>query len=126
MTKQLSKAIAVHLDLEGRLIGVEISRASKQYDPAVLHRIDMRNRLLTVAEAAVQSELGVETIKKLLQAGKLRGVKHGRYWIIDQADILAHLQSGGPQNRERAWRMEGRMAKLADRFASAAEQESEV
>jgi excisionase family DNA binding protein len=58
--------------------------------------------LLTCEEAASHLRLHVRTVGRLLNQGKLPGVKVGRQWRLRRADLDAYLAGGTPPQREDA------------------------
>lgn len=49
--------------------------------------------LLTVEQVAEQLQLHPDTVRRHLQAGKLRGVKRGRVWRVPQSALLEAVAS---------------------------------
>ena len=87
------------LDDRGRLLSIEILQASAYYPKAQLERLVRTSDELTLLEAAVESELAVTTLKSQIRAGKLRGVKRGRDWFVERAELLNYLENRSPAGR---------------------------
>lgn len=56
----------------------------------------MASSLLTVAEVADVAEVSPRTVRTHIASGRLRAVKQGRDWIIDEADAGAWIKSYAP------------------------------
>lgn len=69
--------------------------------------------LLTIAQVAKHLQVSVATVRRLIDAGELRGVRVGRLWRVPKAAVgeylggddplamlttLAHLEGGGGAN----------------------------
>ncbi len=52
---------------------------------------------LTVEDVAARLHVGPDTVRELARAGALRGMRPGRRWLFDPADVDAYLEAG--QNR---------------------------
>ena len=87
------------LDSRGRLVSIEILQASAHYPKAELERLAPTSDELTLLEAAAESELAVTTLKNQIRAGKLRGVKRGRDWFVERAELLNYLENRRPSGR---------------------------
>ena len=87
------------LDSRGRLVAIEILQASAYYAKAQLERLARTSDELTLLEAAAESELAVTTLKNQIRAGKLRGVKRGRDWFVERAELLTYLENRAPSGR---------------------------
>ena len=59
--------------------------------------------LLTSAEAGVKLRCTARQVTILCATGALRGVKHGRQWLIDPEDIDIYLEerANRPRRRQR-------------------------
>jgi excisionase family DNA binding protein len=55
---------------------------------------------IRVEEAARRLEVTPETVRHWLGEGKLRGVKLGKTWRIQEAELERVLREGLPQRRE--------------------------
>ncbi len=58
----------------------------------------MDHNLLTCDEAASYLRLHPRTVCRLLQQGKLPGVKIGRQWRIHRQDLETHLRGDGARS----------------------------
>ena len=54
------------------------------------------HELLTCEEAATHLRLHVRTVGRLLNQGKLPGVKVGRQWRLRRVDLDAYLRGASP------------------------------
>jgi excisionase family DNA binding protein len=123
-TRHLSSDVALDFDARDRLIGVEVLNASLYYASGALALLDSGAEYLTVAEAAVESRLAPDTLRKQIANGRLAARKHGRDWLIAGHDLLNYLESreasGRPPDDPRArGRHGGRVAVVAHRRRSA-------
>ena len=87
------------LDRRGRLVSIEILQASAYYPKAQLERLERTSDELTLLEAAAESELAVTTLKNQIRAGKLRGVKRGRDWFVERAELFNYLENRSAAGR---------------------------
>jgi excisionase family DNA binding protein len=44
--------------------------------------------LLTVEQVAERTQLHIDTVRRHLQAGKLRGIKRGRVWRVPESALM--------------------------------------
>lgn len=51
----------------------------------------MDERLLTPAEVAEYLQLAEKTVKDMLRAGRLRGVKVGSFWRVRREDLEQYI-----------------------------------
>lgn len=57
------------------------------------------HQLLTPAEVAEILQVDEQTVRRYLREGKLRGLRIGNRWRVDQADLEAFIQANkGPEN----------------------------
>ncbi len=93
------------LDSRGRLVSIEILQASAYYDRAVLDQLAATSDEITLVEAAEESGLALTTLRNQIRAGKLTGVKRGRDWFVERAELWNYLErrgaAGRPSNAER-------------------------
>ena len=61
---------------------------------------DMEHDLLTCEEAAQYLRLHCRTVYRLLQEGRLPGVRVGRQWRILRADLDAYLRGQAMPSRQ--------------------------
>ena len=87
------------LDKRGRLVSIEVLQASAYYPRAALEHLGRTSDELTLLEAAEESELAVTTLKNQIRAGKLKGVKRGRDWVVERADLWSYLESRSAAGR---------------------------
>ena len=53
--------------------------------------IQISDQILTAQEVADLLKVNVRTVQNLLQAGKIRGVKVGRAWRINKAELFRFI-----------------------------------
>jgi excisionase family DNA binding protein len=56
---------------------------------------------LTTKQAAEMIGYNAEYIRKLAQSGRIPAQKLGRDWVIQRADLLAHVRSVGKKGHKR-------------------------
>lgn len=98
-TKQLAPDLMLDFDAKGRLITVEILGASAQYPLAELERLTTPVTWLSLREAAVESGLGIGTLRVMLNNGRLDGEKRGRDWVVSYAVLLNYMENRKPVGR---------------------------
>lgn len=111
-TVQVAKGVHMDFDAERRPIGVEILFASKYYSAAALQSIAAPRDELPLSQVAKESGVSAETWKKQLQAGRVKGRKIGRDWVVDRAEMLNYLESRDTRGRQ-AVKRRGRRTKVA-------------
>lgn len=98
-TQHLSDDVLVDFDARGRLTSIEILNASAYYDSAALKALDSPAEYLTIAEAATESRLAPDTLRKQVASGRLAARKHGRDWLIAGHDLWNYLESREARGR---------------------------
>jgi uncharacterized protein YuzE len=98
-TKQLAPDHFADFDRRGRLVGLEVLHASRQYPRADLERLASPVELLTLPEAAKESGLSPTTLRGQIRAGRLPGVKRGRDWLVAGHELWNYLESRSPRGR---------------------------
>lgn len=97
----LGPGINADLDAGGRLLSLEVLRASEAYPPAELAALgEAPVRWLTLAEAAHESGLAAATLRVQLNAGKIPGQKRGRDWVIAEPQLWDYLENRKPTGRK--------------------------
>lgn len=91
--------VHIDVDVEGRLLGIEVLEASAQFDADSLASLRPPSHKLTLAQAAKESGLAAGTLKVLLNNGRLKGEKRGRDWAVEKAELLTYLESRAPAGR---------------------------
>jgi uncharacterized protein YuzE len=89
----------LHLDPKGRLVSIEILRASKHYRRSLLQGFPSPVRLLTLNETAAAAGLATTTLRSQIHAGRLPAVKRGRDWLVAEHDLWNYLDNRAPQGR---------------------------
>lgn len=61
------------------------------------------NDLLTTVQVAERLHVTPETVRGMIADGRLRAVKPGRHWLVDEADLAIDLRSleNRPRRRRR-------------------------
>lgn len=103
-TRRLTPDVAVDLDEDGRLIAVEVLRASQHYPRAELEQLAAPVEWLSLAEAAKESGLSPTTLRVQLNAGRLEGRKRGRDWVVARHVLWTYLENRAPSGRPPAKR----------------------
>ena len=96
---RVADGLTLDFDREGRLIAVELLDASWHAPRAALERLPSAGRLLTLAEAAVESGLSPGTLRVQLNKGRLAGEKRGRDWVVSESALLTYLDSRDARGR---------------------------
>lgn len=96
--------VRVDVDAAGRALSLEVLGASRFYPVAALRALASPAVWLTLAEAAQESGLTRETLKKQVQHGRLAGEKRGRDWFVTRAALWTYLDNRGPRGRRPASR----------------------
>ena len=53
----------------------------------------MTERLLTPEQVAEHLQLPVKSVQEMLRVGEIRGIKVGRRWRVDPADLDRYIDS---------------------------------
>lgn len=105
-TKNVAEGINLDFDSKGRLVQIEILNASRFASPKKLAQLPRTSCKLTLSEAAKESGLEHDTLRRLVNNGRLKAVKEGRDWMVELADLYTYLESrdtrGGGRKRELA------------------------
>ena len=105
-TKKVFEGINLDFDSKGRLVMIEILDASRFASPETLSELPATSRELTLAEAAKESGLEPDTLRRLINNRRLKARKVGRDWKVELADLYTYLESrdarGGGRKRELA------------------------
>jgi len=112
--------VTLDFDKEGRLIALELLRASWHMPRPALEHLASPKEYLTLAEAAAESGLATTTLRSQINKGRIAAVKRGRDWLVDATALLNYLESrearGRPANNPRPRR--------APRLAAARERQA--
>jgi len=98
-TVAVTPGLRLDYDRKGRLVTIELLDASFHVDPEQLATIAEPSDLLTLAEAEAESGIRATTLRVQLNAGRLKGVKRGRDWYVEGAELMNYLESRNPSGR---------------------------
>ena len=87
----------VDFDAHGRIIQVELLDASSHVERAALEALPAPGLTLAAAEKAYG--LTASTLRVFLNAGKLRGRKVGRDWLVDPRSIEEYMAGRSARGR---------------------------
>ncbi len=98
-TKELDADHNADYDSRGRLVALEVLNASRHYKRAALERLPNPVEWLTLAEAAAESGLQADTLRSLINKGRLPAVKRGRDWLVAMHVLWNYLEGREPRGR---------------------------
>ena len=98
-TTALALGVNIDFDVRGRLIGVEVLRASDHYAKEELAKLGAPVDELTLIEAAKESGISSATLRVQVNRGRLKGRKQGRDWLISRAALWTYLENRDPRGR---------------------------
>lgn len=105
-TKRVAEGINLDFNTKGDLVMIEILDASRFASPEKLSKLPAASHQLTLAEAAKESGLEHDTLRRLIHNGRLKATKEGRDWMVELADLYTYMESrdarGGGHRRELA------------------------
>lgn len=96
---ELTRDHYAHLDPRGRLVALEILRASQHYDRDLLGQTPSPATWLTLPEAAEAVGLAETTLRGQIRAGRLQALKRGRDWLVAEHDLWNYLDSRSRRGR---------------------------
>lgn len=98
-TVRVTETVRVDLDADGRIIAIEVLDASWHLPIAELEELPEPETLLTIAEAAEETDVAPATLRALVREGRVAGRKQGRGWLVDYAALLNYLEAQEPLER---------------------------
>jgi excisionase family DNA binding protein len=105
-TKEVAEGINLDFNKKGDLVAIEILDASRFASEESLGKLSATSDELTLAEAAKESGLEPDTLRRVINNGRLKARKDGRDWKVELADLYNYLESrdsrGGGRKRELA------------------------
>lgn len=99
-TVEVAPGLNVDYDAQGRIIAIELLDASFHVDRAELERAATPSTKLSLAEAEAESGIRATTLRVQLNAGRLKGEKRGRDWVIELHDLYNYMESRSPRGRK--------------------------
>ena len=99
LTRKEGPGVIVGYDENDRIMSIQVLDASKQFDADTLALLRGPVTYLSLAEASKVSGLSANTLRLLLNNGRLKGEKRGRDWVVTAADLGAYLESRAPAGR---------------------------
>lgn len=103
-TRELAPGIHVDLTPDGRITSIEILDASKRYPRSSLRALDRPVDWMTLAEAARESGLTADTLRRQVLQGRLAAQKRGRDWMVPRHELWNYLETRAPSGRPPASR----------------------
>jgi excisionase family DNA binding protein len=105
-TKEVAEGINLDFNKKGELVAIEILDASRFASQESLGKLPATSDELSLAEAAKESGLEPDTLRRVINNGRLKARKDGRDWKVELADLYNYLESrdsrGGGRKRELA------------------------
>jgi excisionase family DNA binding protein len=90
----------VHQDPEGRIVSIEILRASEYVGRAALEQLPDGTLWLTIGESAKESGLQEGTLRNIIRSGRLPAVKRGRDWLVAAHELWNYQETKSPRGRK--------------------------
>jgi len=99
--RSLEVAPGIHADVspDGRLVSLEILDASLRYPAASLRHLPTPDEWLTLAQAAAESGITPDALRRQALNGRLAAEKRGRDWIVSATALWNYLESRAPSGR---------------------------
>ncbi len=92
-TVRVTDTVRLDFTADGRVVALEILRASDHLPEAALAAAAPADEMLTLAEAADAAGLAAAPLRVQLHHGRLQGVKRGRDWYVSRAALYTYLES---------------------------------
>jgi excisionase family DNA binding protein len=86
-SKTVMPGVKLDFDKEGRLLGVEVLAASRRLHRDVIESLEAPIDWMTLVEAGLYLHRSRSTLRVLLNAGKLKGRKKGRDWLVARREL---------------------------------------
>ncbi len=103
-TREIAPGIHVDLTPDGRLTSLEVLEASSRYPVESLRTLESPVEWMTLVEAASQSGLRPDTLRRQVLNGRLAARKRGRDWLVSRAALWTYLENRAPSGRPPASR----------------------
>lgn len=98
-TRELAPGVHVDLTPDGRLTAVEVLDASARYAVQSLRRLESPGDWMTLVEAARESGLTPDTLRRQVLNGRLAARKRGRDWVVSHHALWTYLENRAPSGR---------------------------
>lgn len=94
-------APGVHADVtpDGRLVAIQVLDASTRYPVPSLRRLPTPDDWLTLTEAAAESGITADALRRQAQSGRLAARKRGRDWQVSATALWNYLESRAASGR---------------------------
>jgi excisionase family DNA binding protein len=93
VSREIAPGIFLDEDHRGNAVGIEILDASARIPRKQLNALPSPARILSLAEAAKQSRLSPDTLRRQINNGRLKATKRGRDWAVSETDLVNYLES---------------------------------
>ena len=98
-TSEVAAGIHVDLTPDGRVASIEILDASSRYPAASLRNLPAPVDWMSLAEAAAESGITPDALRRQVLNGRLAARKRGRDWVVSPAALWTYLESRAPSGR---------------------------
>lgn len=115
---KLAPTVNADFDARGRLVTIEILNASAWYPPEQLEGLPSAVEYLSLAEAAEESGLSHDTLRRQIHLKRLPAEKRGRDWVVPRHELLNYLENRDPRGRPARRRKARRTRAAAKKLAS--------
>lgn len=88
-TRNIAPGVEVDYDSTGRVVAIEVLRASHKYDVTDIH-IEAPDPYLSLAEAGDMVGISPTTLRHQIARGVLPGTKIGRNWAVHHRDLFKY------------------------------------
>lgn len=92
-TQKVSEGINLDFNQRGELVAIEILNASRFASPKNLAKLPATSDELTLSEAANESGLDQNALRRLARNGRVKARKDGRSWKVELADLYNYLEA---------------------------------
>jgi excisionase family DNA binding protein len=89
-TRNIAPGVEVDYDSSGRVVGIEIIKASQDYD-LEWQKFDPPDPYYSLSDAGYMFGLSPDTLRHQIHRGVLPGAKFGRNWMVHIDDLEEYL-----------------------------------